>query len=162
MDNMHYLKQTNKGPTMKATYTKRMLNLHFKQTEHNKAEHEVMTRKLSRKGYTVGIITADAIERKCNYMAPTGHTVARIKADYKAIKSALSISKVIDTDDHQRLERILNKVQGFKALKARFFALGWEPVEITDCGQMLVITTNDNIEYVVSWSHGATYSAMSF
>ena len=147
---------------MKATYSKRMLNLHFKQTEHNKAEQEVMTRKLSRKGYTVGVVTADAIERKCNYMAPTGHTVAMIRADYKAIKSALDKLAPIYTEEHQRLDRILDKVHGLTALKSRFLALGWEPVEVIDGGQMLVITTNDNIEYVVSWSHGATYSAMNF
>lgn len=148
---------------MKATYSKRMLNLHFKQTEHNKAEQEVMTRKLSRKGYTVGIVTADAIERKCNYMAPTGHTVAMIRADYKAIKSALStIPKHINTDDHLRLERTLRNIKGMTMLESRFNTYGWNPSKITDCGQMLVITTNDNIEYIVSWSHGATYSAMRF
>ena len=147
---------------MKATYSKRMLNLHFKQTEHNKAEQEVMTRKLSRKGYTVGIVTANTIERKCNYMAPTGHTVAMIKADYKTIKAALSISKVINTDDHLRLGRTLRSFKSIEKLENRFNVYGWNPVLVVDCGHMLVITTNDNIEYIVSWSHGSNYSAMSF
>jgi hypothetical protein len=147
---------------MKATYSKRMLNLHFKQSEHNKAEHEIMTRKLSRKGYTVGIVTADAIERKCNYMAPLGHTVAMIKADYKAIKTSLVISNHINTSDHLKLGRLLDNFKSISTLDNRFRALGWNPTLVIDCGHSLVITTNDNIEYVVSWSHGSTYSAMSF
>lgn len=147
---------------MKATYSKRMLNLHFKQCEHNKAEQEIMKRKLSRKGYTAGLVSSGSVERVCNFMAPVGHTVAMIKQDYKAIKKTLSLLTIIDSDEHSRLGRTLRSCNSIEKLESRFNAYGWNPVLVVDCGQMLVITTNDNIEYIVGWTHGSNYSAMSF